>query len=150
MPHGDAAVPTPDAAAQPTKPPPMPNCWRCQCAELPNGAAGSAEPPAVPKVPNYAAPVPGAPAVAPERSGTSAPSGNCLDLLSGEVPLPVLRDWLIAHPNASAIRDAAWRELIRRGRQGKPGWVIAAVGVAMPTLAAMAGTLAGGDRRRPR
>ncbi|MCW6007679.1 hypothetical protein K1W54_24475 [Micromonospora sp. CPCC 205371] len=72
-----------------------------------------------------------------------------LDLLPGEVPLPALRDWLMAHPSAYTARDAVWRELIRRARQGKPEWVIAAVGMAMPALVAMAGTLAAGYRGDP-
>ncbi|GLI00651.1 hypothetical protein [Phytohabitans aurantiacus] len=76
----------------------------------------------------------------------SAPSGNDLDVPPDEVPLPALRDWLMAHPNAYTARDAVWRELIRRARQGKPEWVIAAVGMAMPALVAMAGTLAAGYR----
>lgn len=61
-----------------------------------------------------------------------------------EVPLPVLRDWLMAHPRAYPARDAVWRELIRRARQGPSEWVIAAIGMAMPALVAMAGTLAAG------
>jgi hypothetical protein len=62
------------------------------------------------------------------------------------VPLPALRDWLMAHPRAYTARDAVWRELIRRARQGRPEWVIAAVGMAMPALVAMAGTLVAGYR----
>jgi hypothetical protein len=80
---------------------------------------------------------------------TSALSGADLDLPAGEVPLPALRDWLMAHPSAYAVRDAVWRELIRRARHGEPEWVIAAVGMAMPALVAMAGTLAAGYRGDP-
>ncbi|GAA4694042.1 hypothetical protein [Phytohabitans rumicis] len=79
-------------------------------------------------------------------SGASTSSGVDLGVLRGEVPLPALRDWLLAHPSAYAARDAVWRELIRRARQGKPEWVIAAVGMAVPALVAMAGTLAAGYR----
>jgi hypothetical protein len=81
--------------------------------------------------------------------GTTPPSGNDLDPLPGEVPLPALRDWLMAHPNAYPARDAVWRELMRRARAGKPEWVIAAVGMAMPALVAMAGALAAGYRGDP-
>ncbi|MGC5054674.1 hypothetical protein ACLQ2S_24845 [Micromonospora sp. DT48] len=81
--------------------------------------------------------------------GASAPAGIDLDLPFGEVPLPVLRDWLMAHPSAYAARDAVWRELIRRARQGRPEWVIAAVGMAMPALVAMAGSLAAGYHGDP-
>lgn len=84
-----------------------------------------------------------------ESAGTAAPTGIDLELPVGEVPLPALRDWLMAHPSAYAVRDAVWRELIRRARQGKPEWVIAAVGMAMPALVAMAGTFTSGYRGDP-
>ncbi|MDG4834144.1 hypothetical protein O7627_33305 [Solwaraspora sp. WMMD1047] len=79
-----------------------------------------------------------------DGSGASATAGVASGLPAGEVPLPVLREWLMAHPSAYAARDAVWRELIRRARQGRPEWVIAAVGMAMPALVAMAGALAAG------
>lgn len=82
-------------------------------------------------------------------AGAAALSGIDLGPPAGEVPLPVLRDWLMAHPSAYTARDAVWRELIRRARLGKPEWVIAAVGMAMPALVAMAGTLAAGYRGEP-
>ena len=53
---------------------------------------------------------------------------------TGVVGLPVLRNWLLAHPRAYAVRDAVWCELIRRARLDGPAWVIAAVAVAMPAL----------------
>jgi hypothetical protein len=84
-----------------------------------------------------------------ESASTAAPTGIDLDIPVGEVPLPALRDWLMAHPSAYAVRDAVWRELIRRARQGKPEWVIAAVGMAMPALVAMAGTFTSGYRGDP-
>jgi hypothetical protein len=80
---------------------------------------------------------------------TTPPAGADLDLPAGDVPLPALRDWLMAHPHAYAARDAVWRELIRRARQGHPQWVIAAVGMAMPALVASAGQLAAGYRGDP-
>ena len=79
----------------------------------------------------------------------AAVSGEDVDPPAGEVPLPALRDWLMAHPGAYAARDAVWRELIRRARLGKSEWVIAAVGMAMPALVAMAGALAAGYRGDP-
>jgi hypothetical protein len=82
-------------------------------------------------------------------AGTTPPAGTDLDLPAGDVPLPALRDWLMAHPHAYAARDAVWRELIRRARQGHPQWVIAAVGMAMPALVASAGQLAAGYRGDP-
>ncbi|ROO63025.1 hypothetical protein EDC02_5035 [Micromonospora sp. Llam0] len=82
-------------------------------------------------------------------AGVSAAAGIDLDAPPGEVPLPALREWLLAHPSAYAARDAVWRELIRRARLGRPEWVIAAVGMAMPALVAMAGSLAAGYRGDP-
>lgn len=82
-------------------------------------------------------------------AATPARSGIDLDLPEGDVPLPALRDWLMAHPSAYTARDTVWRELIRRARQGKPEWVIAAVGMAMPALVAMAGALAAGYHGDP-
>ena len=68
------------------------------------------------------------------------------DLLSGTVPLTVLRDWLLAHPDNYEARDIVWRELVTLARTGQPQWVIAAVGMAMPALIRIAGDLAGGHR----
>jgi DNA-directed RNA polymerase specialized sigma24 family protein len=65
-------------------------------------------------------------------------------LPAGVIPLPALRDWLLAHPRAYPARDAVWRELIRRARLDGPAWVIAAVGMAMPALRRYAGQLAAG------
>ena len=65
-------------------------------------------------------------------------------LPGGVIALPALRDWLLAHPRAYPARDAVWRALIRRARLDGPGWVIAAVGMAMPALRRYAGQLAAG------
>ncbi|MEV5691969.1 hypothetical protein [Micromonospora globbae] len=70
-------------------------------------------------------------------------------LPSGDVPLPVLRDWLLAHPRDYAGRDAVWRELILRARLRGNEWTIAAVGMAMPALVRIAGQLAAGYRGDP-
>ena len=72
--------------------------------------------------------------------------GTNLGLPPGTVPLPVLRDWLVAHPRHYPARDAIWRELIRRARLDGPAWVIAAVGMAMPALVRLAGQFADGYR----
>ena len=82
-------------------------------------------------------------------AGEAASDGTDGDPPPGDVPLPALRDWLMAHPRAYPERDAVWRELIRRARQGTPEWVIGAVGMAMPALVAMAGALAAGYRGDP-
>ncbi|WP_433281721.1 hypothetical protein [Micromonospora sp. CA-244673] len=63
---------------------------------------------------------------------------------SGVMTLPALRDWLLRHPQAYALRDGVWRELIRRARLDGPAWVIAAVGMAMPALRRYAGQLCAG------
>jgi DNA-directed RNA polymerase specialized sigma24 family protein len=61
-------------------------------------------------------------------------TGVDLGLPSGVVALPVLREWLLAHPDNFAARDAVWRELILRARLRGKEWVIGAVGMAMPAL----------------
>ncbi len=65
-------------------------------------------------------------------------------LPAGRVPLPVLRDWMLAHPRAYAARDAVWRELVGLARSGDPAWVVAAAGMALPALVRFAGRLAAG------
>ncbi|MCI4066197.1 hypothetical protein MRQ36_28060 [Micromonospora sp. R77] len=69
---------------------------------------------------------------------TVASDGN---LPAGVVALPALRQWLLTHPGAHTVRDAVWRELVRRARLDGPAWVIAAVGMAMPALRRYAGQL---------
>ncbi|TFE35532.1 hypothetical protein E0F15_01390 [Frankia sp. B2] len=50
---------------------------------------------------------------------------------------------LLAGPATSAaVRAAVWREVARR--QGDEGWLVAAVGIALPMLRHVAGTLAAG------
>jgi hypothetical protein len=70
-------------------------------------------------------------------------------LPSGVVALPVLRDWLLAHPGDYAGRDAVWRELVLRARLEGKEWTIAAVGMAMPALVRIAGQLSVGYRGDP-
>jgi hypothetical protein len=68
--------------------------------------------------------------------------GTTLGLPQGPVPLPRLRDWMLAHRDNYAARDAIWRELIGRARTIGGDWRIAAVGMAMPALVRFAGNLA--------
>src|SRR6266545_642505 len=42
--------------------------------------------------------------------------GPAVGLPAGEVELPWLRDWLLAHRDNYPARDAVWRELIHRAR----------------------------------
>lgn len=60
------------------------------------------------------------------------------------MPLDALKRWLLRRGTAARVRDAVWRELVIRARREGPEWVVAAVGVAMPGLRAMAGRLAAG------
>jgi hypothetical protein len=61
-----------------------------------------------------------------------------------QVPLDELRVMLL-HPSMSyAARDATWRELVTRARDGGPAWVVGAAGVALPALRQLAGRLAAG------
>ncbi|WP_428962222.1 hypothetical protein [Micromonospora fluostatini] len=77
--------------------------------------------------------------------------GNGADvrLPSGVVALPVLRDWLLAHPGDHAARDVVWRELVLRARLRGKEWTIAAVGMAMPALVRIAGRLSAGYQGDP-
>ncbi|MFI7492974.1 hypothetical protein ACIBXA_31840 [Micromonospora echinaurantiaca] len=76
-------------------------------------------------------------------------SGEDLRLPGGVVTLPVLRDWLLAHPSDYRGRDAVWRELVLRARLRGQEWTIAAVGMAMPALVRIAGQLSAGYRGDP-
>ena len=75
--------------------------------------------------------------------------GDELGLPAGQVPLPKLREWILAHRDNHAARDAVWRELVGRAHTAGPAWVIAAVGMAMPALISTAGRLARGYRGQP-
>ncbi|MGY0235078.1 hypothetical protein [Longispora urticae] len=55
-----------------------------------------------------------------------------------------LRDWMLERPHAHLARDVIWRETVTRARKGEPGWVIAAVGLAMPAMVRCAGRLTAG------
>lgn len=60
---------------------------------------------------------------------------------------PILLDelrYMLRHPSASAARDPAWREVVRRAQAGKPEWTIAAVALALPGLRRLAGQLTRG------
>ena len=62
------------------------------------------------------------------------------------LPLDELRRAMIRDSTPRASRDQVWRELVTRARRDGPGWVVAAVGVAMPGLRRRAGVLASGWR----
>ncbi|MGY0234085.1 hypothetical protein [Longispora urticae] len=77
-----------------------------------------------------------------------------LRLPAGTLPAGVrsmreLRDWMLKHPSALLARDVIWRETATRARAGETGWVIAAVGLAMPALVRCAGSLSAGYRGDP-
>ena len=67
--------------------------------------------------------------------------GDDNDVPAGVVALPALQTWLLKHPRAYPMRDAVWRELIRRARLDGPAWVVAATAMAMPALRRYAGQL---------
>jgi len=75
--------------------------------------------------------------------------GAQLGLPPGAVPLPALRDWMLAHRHNYPARDAVWRELVTRARALRGDWRIAAVGMAMPALIRFAGSLARDYRGDP-
>lgn len=52
-----------------------------------------------------------------------------------------LRRILMDPGTGRAVRDDVWRELIARARSGRPAWVVAAAGMALPGLRCTAGTL---------
>ena len=74
----------------------------------------------------------------------SDPLGDDSGLPGGVTALPALQRWLLQHPRAYTVRDAVWRELIRRARLDGPAWVIAATALAMPALRRYAGQLHAG------
>ncbi|GGK31291.1 hypothetical protein GCM10010124_25070 [Pilimelia terevasa] len=67
--------------------------------------------------------------------------GIDLGLPAGQVPLLVLRDWLIDNPQAFAASDTVWRQLVERARLDGPSWVVAAAGMAAPALLCQAAQL---------
>ncbi|AEV84389.1 hypothetical protein ACWT_3366 [Actinoplanes sp. SE50] len=64
--------------------------------------------------------------------------------VAGVVPLDRLRGLLLSSRTGPLQRDAVWRELVLRARADGPGWVVGAVGVAMPGLRRAAGALCAG------
>jgi len=75
--------------------------------------------------------------------------GPALGLPDGQVELPWLRDWLLAHRDNYPARDAVWRELVGRARTRGGDWRIVAVAMALPALVRLAGGLARGYRGDP-
>jgi hypothetical protein len=62
------------------------------------------------------------------------------------MPLEDLKRFLLHRATPPRVRDVAWRELVTRARRDGPAWVVAAVGLAMPGLRALAGRLGVGYR----
>jgi hypothetical protein len=60
-----------------------------------------------------------------------------------QLPLDELRTLLVAGAPAH-VSDAVWRQLAGRARTDRPGWVVGAVGVALPGLTRMACRLTAG------
>jgi hypothetical protein len=50
------------------------------------------------------------------------------------VPLDALQEALLTADLPCLLRDEAWRAIAERARMDNPGWVVGAVGVAMPRL----------------
>ena len=63
------------------------------------------------------------------------------------IPVDELRDLLLARPHDSDTTDVLWRQLAAHARQWGPGWVVAAVGVALPGLTRMAAQISRGYAR---
>lgn len=59
------------------------------------------------------------------------------------VALDEVRDRLLARRCPQATRDAVWAHLVLRSRTEGATWTVAAVGVALPALTSVAGTLSG-------
>ncbi len=60
------------------------------------------------------------------------------ELPRGSVGLHELRTLLTSRHLSDDARDAVWRELVARVRQGKSAWTVAAVGMAIPALRTIA------------
>ncbi|MCI0689227.1 MAG: hypothetical protein L0Y54_18645 [Sporichthyaceae bacterium] len=62
------------------------------------------------------------------------------------IPLGELAE-LVNRPGAPArLRQAVWQRLVRRAQTGDPAWVVAAIGMAAPSLRAACGQLTAGFR----
>ena len=77
---------------------------------------------------------------------TTGPSPLAIDgrtigngLPARPVDLRELRTLLLERAASDDLKDAAWRELLRRARTGDPAWIVGCVGVAMPGLKSTAG-----------
>ncbi|MWA06488.1 hypothetical protein F8568_040305 [Actinomadura sp. LD22] len=72
---------------------------------------------------------------------TSGPTPLAIDgrsighgLPTRSINLRELRTLLLQRGDCGDLKDAAWRELVRRARTGDPAWVVGCLGVAMPGL----------------
>ena len=69
---------------------------------------------------------------------------GCDGLPDETLSLPRLRALLLTPGTSSRTRDAVWRDLVGRARNDGPGWVIGAVGIALPGLRRAARQLTAG------
>jgi hypothetical protein len=100
----DCAAPSPTPAHPAPPPPALPAQTAAgTTGTFPTGTAGT-----TPRAPAGSAGT-------PQDAGTEVPAGA--------VPLPALRDWLVAHPSAYTVRDAVWRgaDPPRPARQARVG-----------------------------
>jgi len=79
--------------------------------------------------------------VCEEGAGVVVPAGAVVGLADRPLRPDELRDVLLDPRTSNLVRDAAWAFLVTRARGAGGDWVIAAVGVAMPALGAVAARL---------
>lgn len=66
------------------------------------------------------------------------------DLPQRDIGLLELRDLVCGRSVSNSTRDSVWRELATRARCNGPSWMVGAVGVALPSLRAIAGKITRG------
>lgn len=76
----------------------------------------------------------------------AGPADMDIGLPAGTLSVSALRRWLLANPDRHQARDTIWRDLVVRARLTGGHWRLAAAGMAMPALRAMAGRLCHGFR----
>ena len=79
----------------------------------------------------------------------TGPAATDIGLPAGTLSVAALRQWLLANPDRHAARDAIWRDLVVRARLAGGHWRLAAAGMAMPALRAVANRLCHGFRVEP-
>lgn len=81
-----------------------------------------------------------------EPGGLALPcTGLAPQLPQRQIGLVELRDLLCSRSVGNAARDEVWRQLVTLARQGDPSWVVSAVGMALPALRGIAGSLRRGS-----